>query len=284
MKKTLIALAVAASAMTAGSVAAADWDSGAFTTSIDFGGGISQPVKGGWEWMTPEEATATVSKMDVKADAALVDGGQSKWSNIGDKNILLLAGKTLEHSVTGAGMLPVISFGGEGFVMEKPAGDTNIITLTAKGKSDSSKVGSFTFKLNTYMLSAAKFSQTPGAAPEAIDVIQLVTAPNNSEWGNGYSSNGSYQKGIMGDEGYSLVQAAMGAYFPFDSKAGYVSAATGRPSLFNGTNPSAHGLTGTPVKGGYAAEFVKNSGTLTFPADEIPQDWEAKMTATVSYM
>lgn len=234
--------------------------------------------------MTPEEATATVSKMDVKADAALVDGGQSKWSNIGDKNILLLAGKTLEHSVTGAGMLPVISFGGEGFVMEKPAGDTNIITLTAKGKSDSSKVGSFTFKLNTYMLSAAKFSQTPGAAPEAIDVIQLVTAPNNSEWGNGYSSNGSYQKGIMGDEGYSLVQAAMGAYFPFDSKAGYVSAATGRPSLFNGTNPSAHGLTGTPVKGGYAAEFVKNSGTLTFPADEIPQDWEAKMTATVSYM
>ncbi len=39
MKKTLIALAVAASAMTAGSVAAADWDSGAFTTSIDFGGG-----------------------------------------------------------------------------------------------------------------------------------------------------------------------------------------------------------------------------------------------------
>lgn len=39
MKKTLIALTVAASAMTAGSVAAADWVSGDFNTSIDFGGG-----------------------------------------------------------------------------------------------------------------------------------------------------------------------------------------------------------------------------------------------------
>lgn len=284
MKKTLIALTVAASAMTAGSVAAADWVSGDFNTSIDFGGVISQPVKGGWAWMTPEEATATVSKMDVKADAGLVDDGQSKWSNIGDKNILLLAGKTLENSVTGAGMLPVISFGGEGFVMEKPAGDANIITLTAKGKSDSSKVGSFTFKLNTYMLSAAKFTQAPGAMEGARDVLQLVTAPNNSAWGNGYASNGSNQKAIMGDEGYSLVQAAMGEYFPFDSKDGYESIGTGRPSLFNGTNPSANGVTGAPVKGGYAAEFVKNSGTLIFPADAIPQDWEAKMTATVSYM
>lgn len=282
MKKTLIALAVAASAVVSGSAMA--WSNGYFNGSIYFGGGISQPVKGGWAWMTPEEATATVSKMDVKADAGLVDNGQSKWSNIGDKNILLLAGKTLEDSVTGAGMLPVISFGGEGFVMEKPAGDANIITLTAKGKSDSSKVGSFTFKLNTYMLAATKFTQAPRGIEGARDVVQLVTAPNNSEWGNGYASNGGNQKAIMGDEGYSLVQAAMGEYFPFDSKADYVSVATGRPSLFNGTNPSAHGVTGAPVKGGYAAEFVKNSGTLTFPADAIPQDWEAKMTVTVSYM
>lgn len=284
MKKTLIALAVAASAMAAGSVAAADWVSGDFNASIDFGGEISQPVKGGWEWLTPVETTAAVSKMDVKADAAVVADGQSKWSNIGDKNLLLLAGKTLENSTIGAGMAPVISFGGEGFVMEKPAGDSNIVTLIAKGKSDSSKVGSFTFKLNTYMLSAAKFTQSPMAIEGARDLLQLVTAPNNSSWGNGYASNGSHQKTLMGDEGYALVQAAMGEYFPFVSKDGYESIATGRPGMFNGTTASTTDAAGTPVKGGYAAEFVKNSGTLTFPADAIPQDWEAKMTATVSYM
>ena len=166
----------------------------------------------------------------------------------------------------------------------KPAGDSNIVTLIAKGKSDSSKVGSFTFKLNTYMLSAANFTQSPEAIEGARDKLQLVTAPSNSSWGNGYASNGSHQKTIMGGEGYALVQAAMGEYFPFVSKDGYESEATGRPGMFNATTPATTGAAGTPVKGGYAAEFVKNSGTLTFPADAIPQDWEAKMTATVSYM
>lgn len=284
MKKTLIALAVAASAMAAGSVAAADWVSGGFNTSIDFGGEISQPVEGGWEWLTPAETTAAASKMDVKADAAVVADGQSTWNNIGNKNLLLLAGKTLTDSTTGAGMLPVISFGGEGFVMEKPAGDTNIVTLTAKGKSDSSKVGSFKFKLNTYMLSGIKYTQASGVIEGAKDVLQLVTAPSNSSWGNGYASNGSHQKAFTGDDGYALVQAAMGKYFPFTSKEGYESQNTGRPNMFNATNPFANGVAGSPVKGGYAAEFVKNSGTLTFPANAIPQDWVAKMTATVSYM
>lgn len=283
MKKTLIALAVAASAMAAGSVAAADWVSGDFNASIDFGGEISQSVKGGWEWLIPAETTAAASKMDVKADAAVVADGQSTWNNIGDKNLLLLAGKTLAGSTTGAGMLPVISFGGEGFVMDKPAGDTNIVTLTAKGKSDNSKVGLFKFKLNTYMLSGIKYTQAPEVIEGAKDALQLVTAPSNGSWGNGYAANGSHQKALTGDDGYALVQAAMGEYFPFASKDGYESMATGRPSAFNATNPSANGVAGVPVKGGYAAEFVKNSGTLTFPADAIPQDWVAKMTATVSY-
>ncbi|EFE3786442.1 hypothetical protein CHH22_004719 [Escherichia coli] len=282
MKKTLIAMAVVASAMATGSVMAANWTPGNFNASIEFGGEISQSVKGGWEWLIPEASSSSASKLNVKADAGVVDGSNSVWSGIGDEAFYILAGKTLEGTTSQAGMAPVINFSGEDFKITTSEG-VNTITIAAKGKTETDKKGTFQFKVNNYMVAGLDLPSGENADKSLLEsaqkVLRPISAAFGSAWGNGMPVSAGTYKTLLGADVVARIQNYITDGLPDFS--GFVSSKGTKPEVFNATH--SNGFKNVPFVGTYVSEFVKNSGTLSFPSNAIPQDWVANMTATVSY-
>ncbi|WP_218066226.1 fimbrial protein [Escherichia coli] len=266
MKKTLIALVVAASAAVSGSAMA--WQDGDFTGSVDIGGNITQEQPT-WQWKI---GNMSADAINLRLADATQSGSDNVWSNIGEKAYSILIGKTkLEYSNVSSGMSPVITYSGDGFSIEHPADSAPVITLTATGKTDTSKVGTLKFNMNMFAMS----DMTWKGDDIIIDTYQMIADPS-AAYGNGYLQNVAYVKSMTTDDVKSELVRILGAdMITISSSATPTQSYTG-PALFD--RADAYN-----VEGVYGSEYVANSGTLTFPQNATPTDWKATLKVTVSY-
>ncbi|MBN6398504.1 fimbrial protein [Escherichia coli] len=269
MKKTLIALAVAASAVVSGSAMA--WQDGNFDSSVDIGGNITseQPT---WQWKI---GNMSADAINLRLADATQSGSDNVWSNIGDKAYSILLGKTkFEYSNVSSGMSPIITYGGEGFNIKSPVDSAPIITLTATGKTDPSKVGKLTFKMNMFALTDLTWIGD-GVDTFDKDIYQMI-ADTSKLYGNGYLQNAGYVKTMDTDfvKG-ELTRLLAGDMINISSSAVPTQTYTG-PNVFDNVGAKN-------IEGVYGSEYVANSGTLTFPQDSTPTDWKATLRVTVAY-
>lgn len=262
MKKTLIALAVAASAAVSGSAMA--WTQGDFNGSVDIGGNISQ-AQSAWQWKVGNESADSIN-LNL-ADAVSSDSN-NVWNNVGETSFPILLGKTVsEYNGISSGMAPVITYSGDGFKIKFPSDSAPEVELNATGKTDTSKVGTLKFKMNMFgLLNAIRSSG---------EVYQII-ADTVKNHGNGYLQNAGYVNTLSADLVRDNVERILGGEMidiPSDAApaSGYA-----KPSHFNDTGFQK-------IQGVYASEYVANSGTLTFPRDATPNDWKASLGVTVSY-
>lgn len=262
MKKTLIALVVAASAAVSGSAMA--WTQGDFNGSVDIGGSISQE-QSTWQWKVGNESADSIN---LKLADAVHSGSDNVWNNVGEKSYPILLGKTVsEYTGISSGMAPVITYSGDGFKIKYPADSAPEVELNATGKTDTSKVGTLTFKMNIFgLLNATRSSG---------EVYQLL-ADTSKAYGNGYLQNAGYVNTLSADLVRDNVERILeGEMIDISSDAAPASGYAG-PNHFNNTGLSK-------IQGVYASEYVANSGTLTFPQNATPDDWKASLEVTVSY-
>ncbi len=262
MKKTLIALAVAASAVVSGSAMA--WQDGDFNGSVDIGGSITsdQPT---WQWKI---GNMSADAINLKLADATQSGSNNVWSNIGEEAYTILLGKTkFEYSGVSSGMSPVITYGGDGFNIKFPVDSAPEVELNATGKTDTSKVGTLTFKMNVFgLLNATR----------ADGNVYQILADTSKKYGNGYLQNAGYVNTLSAVSVRDNVERILeGEMIDIPSDATPASGYA-RPNHFNNTGFSE-------IQGVYASEYVANSGTLTFPQNATPTDWKATLRVTVSY-
>lgn len=268
MKKTLIALAVGMAAIV--STSAMAWTEGDFNGSIDIGGDIAAPQKGVWMW---QNGASQISSLNLDKSKATVDGNNFTWTGIGENSFPILMGKTSVRMPSAAGLAPVIDYGGEGFSIKQNADAPPTITLKAKGKTDSSKEGTFTFNLAIWTVASLD-------APNGTKLLQGIV-DSNKTFGNGYLQNAGYYRGINSQEFANNVSRILGGDMitvnGYDSSAGLTD-----PRIYNGTHPIV--TEGNTYEGSYASEFVAKSGTITFPVSDVPDDWKVTLLTTVTYI
>ncbi|MCS1307687.1 fimbrial protein [Escherichia coli] len=262
MKKTLIALAVAASAAVSGSAMA--WQTGDFNNSVNIGGSITQ-TQPAWQWQV---GNASADSINLKFEDATQSGSNNVWSNIGDEAYTILLGRTVsEYTGVSTGMAPVITYGGDGFSISNPVDAAPIVKLTATGKSDPSKVGTFQFNMNLFALQTMDRGSGQYVYRPIVDTSKA--------YGNGYFQNGGYIKTLTADQVKDAITSALG---------GDMIAIDPSATTFGNASPAAFNVSNIEhIQGAYASEYVAHSGTLTFPKDATPTDWKATLKVTVSY-
>lgn len=269
MKKTLIALAVAASAVVSGSAMA--WQDGNFDNSVDIGGSITsdQPT---WQWKV---GNASANAINLKLADATQSGTDNVWEGIGDKAYPILLGKTkFEYSGVAAGMSPVISYSGDGFYIKHTADSAPIVGLQATGKTDATKVGKLEFKMNVFTLADLMWKGN-GVTTQDRDVYQVI-ADTSKSYGNGYLQNAGYVKTQTAEGMKNELTRLLGAdMITIAASANPVNNYTG-PNMFDRVDASN-------LEGVYGSEYIAKSGKLTFPQNATPTDWKATLKVTVSY-
>ena len=146
MKKTLIALAVAASAAVSGSVMAADWVEGGNGGDVNFGGEITAQNDVAWMWLLGE------GKTDFANTTVQMTEGGKKLAITAEKDIPILAGK-LKHGVRGesfrqVGTMPQITFLSAGSPVTPVYAPNGAISLTIKTFDNASSEELGTLKIN----------------------------------------------------------------------------------------------------------------------------------------
>ena len=146
MKKTLIALAVAASAVVSGSVMAADWVEGGNGGDVNFGGEITAQNNVAWMWLLGE------GKTDFANTTLQMTEGGKKLAITAEKDIPILAGK-LKHGIKGeylrqAGTMPQITFLSAGSPVTPEYATNGAMSLTIKTFDNASSEELGTLKIN----------------------------------------------------------------------------------------------------------------------------------------
>ncbi|ECV2306852.1 fimbrial protein [Salmonella enterica subsp. enterica serovar Javiana] len=263
MKKTLTALALAATTVSGSAMA---WTEGDFNGSIDMGGSIS-PEKSGWQWKLGD---SQLDGFNLNASDATASGNNLVWNGIGTAFPVLM-GKTLKpYGNITVGMIPVITYGGEGFSIKSSETSAPEVTLTAKGKTDGSKVGTLKFNLNMFALSTPEWKDANGSTY----TYQQIVDPSKS-YGNGFLQNAGYYKTMTSTQVKDAIIRILG---------GDMITINGAVIESNYTDAAQFNSAITAEQqGAYASEFVDKSGTLTFPSNNVPTDWKSSLTVTVSY-
>ena len=146
MKKTLIALAVAASAAVSGSAMAASWVEGGSGGDVNFGGSITVPGNVTWMWLLGDGKTDFANQ-----SSEMTDSGK-KLVITAANDIPILAGK-LKTGVKGSdlvptGTMPQIDFLSGGSKITPVFSNSGGLSLTVKllDKTSSAELG--TLKIN----------------------------------------------------------------------------------------------------------------------------------------
>lgn len=142
MKKTLIALAVAASAVVSGSaLAATTWNPGDFNGSFEMGGQLTPPTQTGNPW------SVAVGDNVTNLDATLDAGQKEVAINVANPVAVLGIRPTENKMFTGqAGITPQISYG-DAVDLNSFVGGMGTLTLPVK--SGEQAIGSLTTKIYT---------------------------------------------------------------------------------------------------------------------------------------
>lgn len=161
MKKTLIALAVAASAAVSGSAMAASWVEGGSGGDVNFGGSITVPNNVTWMWLLGDGKTDFANK-----NSEMTDSGK-KLVITAANDIPILVGK-LKNGIQGSdftqtGTIPQIAFLSGGSQVTPEYSNSGGLSLTVKllDKTSSAELGSL--KINGRSAGAIAMKSLDGA-------------------------------------------------------------------------------------------------------------------------
>lgn len=260
MKKTLIALAVAASAVVSGSAVAATWEANGLGGSVNLGGTLT-PVdrQTPWEVKVGDGATGL--------DATILKG-QSEVSVTPNNAILVLGIRTTAATVFtgGTGMTPQVNFGTAVDVDNFKQGYAPL-TLDVKDANQKT-IGS----LSTNILTGGELSWKTSTSSDKENLF--ATKAGDAFWGGVGKTSDS-----IADNAWDAVEL-----IDADIVANYLAQdVTSAPTKTNGNFSSASasysGFYGAGIKSGEAMKI-----TLASPAqgdDKIV--WSATLPVTVSY-
>ncbi len=262
MKKTLIALAVAASAVVSGSAMAAGWEQNGSGGSVDLGG-ILIPVTKVTPW---EVATGDA----VNGLNALIKKGDKKVEITVNRAIPVLGIRTQSSEAFqgGTGISPQISFGGAIDITKFNNGVTN---LSAEVRDNTgTKIGSLVAPLST--AAAVSWVNSDGGS--------LKNSVFASEAGDGfYGGVATKASGVAASPG-----ALVSAVFPG------VAAHYTEQNITNWSDPAVERFADTAAKySAYYGSGIASGSTINItleqPAagDEAIQ-WNASLPVTVTYM
>ncbi|HIH9051493.1 TPA: hypothetical protein ACYUXQ_004139 [Escherichia coli] len=266
MKKTLIALAVAASAVVSGSVIAADWEHTGTNFSIDLGGTLTPK-----ELVTPWEVKVgdAVTNLDGQ-----VQKGQNEVSIPVNAAIPVLGIRTQTDVpfVGRTGVNPNVNYQGAIDINQFSDGATNL-TLTVNDKHSGNKIGTLTTKLSA----GALYSWSKVASPSEGGSYSLGAINKNLEL---------FYGGLSGNTAGAMsavnVKAKAGVLFP-GSMDKYNNQGFDADSIFytDITNPNSQ-YSAFYFSGIEAGRVI--SLTLDSPVQgDTPIDWKASLPITVSY-
>ncbi|HBJ0052892.1 TPA: hypothetical protein LAL75_001650 [Escherichia coli] len=260
MKKTLIALAVAASAAVSGSAMAAGWEQNGTGGSVDLGGTLT-PV----EKVTPWEVKtgAAVTGLDAQ-----IQKGQKVVNITVNKAIPVLGIRTVEKTAFQgqAGISPQINYGGVVDVANFSKGYAPL-TLDVKDANDA-KIGTAT----TSILAAAAGSHKKGSTLNHKSLYASVS-------GKGFF-------GGIGQNEAAVVDKPIGA------TAGIFAEASEHYDDQGATSLSAPGDTSFAITGGTYSAFyasgIEQGKIIKITLDQgassdAPIQWKASLPVTVSY-
>ncbi|EBU8924230.1 hypothetical protein ACSI87_003331 [Salmonella enterica subsp. enterica serovar Brandenburg] len=172
MKKTLIALAVAASAVVSGSAMA--WAPNGSGGNVELGGTLTPQTK-----VTPWEVKIGASVNDI---GGFIQKGTSEAEIALNKQIPLLAIRNAYVFKGQPGIKPFIDFGG---ALDVNGFSNNISTLTLNVKGDTGKIG--VLKTNIYAAALLKATYPGGSGP----IVNYMAA----------SGNGAFKGGLPATKG-----------------------------------------------------------------------------------
>ncbi len=258
MKKTLIALAVAASAAVSGSAMA--WSNGNFKGSVEFGGTVT-PVKKETVWEV--KTGAAVNNLNTR-----IQEGQ-KVVNISAPQDISILGIRSKTNTFGAqqGISPQINYAGRVDLRSGSWGNMNL-NLDVLDKATSKKIGS---------LFVENFNAAGGVSMKGTDAdgVYSVKAPNAGD-----AFHGGVRLGDEGGDAQSVMAFFGGEVAAYFSDQG-LERTFKRVKNFNFTEA------GTAIYSAFYASGIKKGEniriTLSNPAraDEIV--WKASLPITVSY-
>ncbi|WP_105465520.1 fimbrial protein [Escherichia coli] len=261
MKKTLIALAVAASAAVSGSAMA--WTANGTGGSVDLGGTLT-PV----EKVTPWE---------VKVGAAVNDlaGVIKQGSTIADvqvnTTIPVLGIRTVSNSgfVGGEGLNPQISYGN---AVDFAASENGVapVTLTVKNADDQSEIG----KLTTSMDVVARIAWKNADGSNSQNFNVYATDAGQTFYGGVGGSSAAVSSSASVSDANTLFSGVTDNYTDF---GGEDIGVWGENTVDN-AHITYSGVYASAVKAGSVIKLTLNS-----PADVDAINWTAQLPVTVSY-
>ncbi|HCN3199283.1 TPA: hypothetical protein N6S16_003260 [Escherichia coli] len=260
MKKTLIALAVAASAAVSGSAMATGWEQNGTGSSVDLGGTLTPA-----DVVTPWEVKVGAAVNGLDAD---IRKGDTKVDIPVKKAIPVLGIRTINATafVGQSGIVPQINYGGAVDLSGFNSGVTTV-TLDIAG-NDGAKIG----KMSADFLAAAGISRT------GVD--------NDSYSAYAYEMRGF--TGGLGDssekvlpnlaEVLTRVNALDSEISANFDKQGQKDVGTWRSSLFERGDSAYSAFYGSGIEQGKTIKI-----TLDTPAGADEIVWKASLPVTVSY-
>ncbi|HAK7593662.1 TPA: hypothetical protein N2E68_004911 [Salmonella enterica] len=255
MKKTLIALAVAASAVVSGSAMA--WTANGTGGNVELGGTLTPQEK-----LTPWEVEIGASVNDL---GGVIQKGASAAEITLNKQIPLLAIRNAYVFKGQPGIKPVISFGG---ALDVNGFSNNISTLTLDVKGDTGKIG----VLKTNIYAAALLKAIADGQPPVVNYLAA-------------SGDGAFTGGLPVTTGGVTMSSAyetMADFFPDIWK----NEQTEQAVQWNIIDNEQFADGNASYSAAYAAGILNHSKikiALDAPAAADAIAWTASLPVTVSY-
>lgn len=260
MKKTLIALAVAASAAVSGSAMA--WTANGTGSSVDLGGTLTPT-----DVITPWEVKVGAAVNGLNADIRKGD----KTVNIPVKNAISVLGiRTIESTAfTGKpGIAPQIGFNGAVSELDNLA-DANDAVLTLDVTDGVNKIG----EMVAPFIAAAQYS-VAGASANSVYKTMYAASPGQAFQGGLAKVKGGVQ------EAFSARVAALDSEFNahFDEQGVSIIESTSGSNSFSNAGHTYSAWYGSGIESGKSIKI-----TLDNPAGADEIVWKASLPVTVSY-
>lgn len=261
MKKTLIALAVAASAAVSGSAMA--WNQGGVNGSVGIGGSLTPQVK-----VIPWEAQIGTTVNDLNG---VIQQGSVTADIQVNTTIPVLGIRTVSKSgfVGGEGLNPQISYG-DAVDFGASVSGVAPLTLKVKNTDDQSEMGT----LKTTMTVASRFAWSHGNSKQTLNPVA------NQAGTVFFGGVGTSKAGVSyGDEEKNNAEVLFpGVTANFISLNGYSDIGPWANVKVDGTDTMYSAYYASGIKAGSVINLSLNA-----PADVDAINWTAQLPITVSY-
>ncbi|HBA3044674.1 hypothetical protein [Escherichia coli] len=261
MKKTLIALAVAASAVVSGSAMASGWEQNGNGTSVEIGGTLTPVAKETpWEVKTGDAVT--------NLDAQVQKGQTSVTVNVNEAiPVLGIRNANVNGFTGGEGIKPQISYNNAVDINGFNNGVTTV-TLSVQDVSGSA-IGTMTAPFSAAALSSWSTSSEQGTRA-------LYAGQDTDSFYGGLGKNAG---AVRNGEALGLISALSSDFVAKWKQQGEMQSETG-VETFTDSNATFFGVYGAGIEKGKAITITLNNAV----ANDDQIQWKASLPVTVTYM